>query len=58
MSEEYDVFEVGEKPAKPAPKPKAEAKDESQPENMTPEDFAALRRDIRRMWSPEPEETR
>lgn len=25
---------------------------------MSKEDFAALRHDIRRMWSPEPEETR
>lgn len=57
MSEDYDVFEVEAKPA-PKAKAKAEPKDESQPENMTPEEFAALRRDVRRMWSPEPEETR
>lgn len=57
MSEDYDVFEVEAKP-EPKAKAKAEPKDESQPENMTPEEFAALRRDVRRMWSPEPEETR
>lgn len=57
MSEECGVFEVEPKPA-PKPEVKAEPKDEDQPANMTPEAFAALRRDIRRMWNPEPEETR
>lgn len=60
MSEEFDVFEVEEKPAKPAPKPKPEVKDDEAklPENLTPERLAEIRRDIRRMWNPEPEETR
>ena len=51
--------------SKVAPKPAPEAKPEPQqkakdipPKGMTDEEFAALRHDIRRMWAPEPEETR
>ena len=59
MSDEYDVFAVEEKPA-PKPKAKAEpvAEDPIRPANLTEEQLAAVRRDIRRMWHPEPEETR
>ena len=56
----YDVFDVEPKPdekpkakAAPAPEPAEENRN-----GLTPEEFAAVRRDIRRMWSPEPEETR
>lgn len=52
-----------EKPApKPAPKPEPEAKAEPEPEappnDLTPEEFEKVRRDVHRMWNPEPEETR
>lgn len=57
MSEEYDVFEVEPKPAD-KPKAKAEPRDESQPANMSKEEFAELREAMFRMWNPEPEETR
>lgn len=56
MTDDYDVFEPAEKPA---PQVKAEPKPENdKPVNMTEEEFAAVRRDVRRMWTPEPEETR
>lgn len=59
MDEDYDVFEPAPKPApKAKPEPKPEPRDESQPANMTPEAFAELRKDLFRMWNPEPEETR
>ena len=62
MGTEYDVFDVEPKPEpKPAAKAKAAPAPEPAEENrngLTPEEFAAVRRDIRRMWSPEPEETR
>lgn len=53
-----DEFKTAEPEAPTTKAAKAEPKDEDQPANMTPEAFAALRRDIRRMWNPEPEETR
>ena len=44
---------------KPAPKAKAKDDDEpKRPENLTKEELEKVRRDIRRMWHPEPEETR
>jgi hypothetical protein len=54
MGTDYDVFEPE---PKPATKAKAEPGDVP-PNGLTPEEFAAVRRDIRRMWRPEPEETR
>lgn len=65
MSDGYDVFEKP-KPApkakvQPKPEPEPEVKDEAEeapPEGMTREEVEKLRRDIFRMWHPEPEETR
>ena len=64
MSTDPKTDKQDEKPAeKPEPKAKADevkADDDEpiRPENLTKEELAAVRRDIRRMWHPEPEETR
>jgi hypothetical protein len=60
-TDSHDVFEPEPKPAaktevKAEPKPKAD--DAVRPANLTEAELAGLRKDIRRMWSPEPEETR
>jgi hypothetical protein len=62
MSDEYDVFAVEKKPApkvqpKPAPEPEP-APEEAPPNGLTKEEFEKVRRDIFRMWNPEPEEIR